>query len=53
MSTLNLDPSRVLIGFLVRHGELNDMSIWDSWGSYDLSEEGRQQAEKAAQYLSF
>lgn len=29
------------------------MSIWDGWGSFDLSEEGRQQAEAAARWLSF
>ena len=49
----NFDPNRQLVGFLVRHGELNRMSIWDGWGNYTLSEEGKQQAEKAAQWLSF
>ena len=53
MSTLNLDPSRVLIGWLVRHGELKNMRIWDGWGDFDLSPEGHKQAEKAAQYLSY
>lgn len=50
---MNLDPRRELVGWLIRHGELTDMSVWDSWGNLDLSEEGRQQAEKAAQWLSF
>ena len=50
---INLDPSRCLIGFLVRHGELTDMSRWDGWADYDLNEDGRQQAEAAARWLSF
>jgi len=29
------------------------MSVWDSWGTLGLSEEGRQQAAAAAQWLSF
>lgn len=49
----NMDPSRETIGFLVRHGELTDMSRWDGWGELDLSELGRQQAEAAARWLSF
>jgi broad specificity phosphatase PhoE len=49
----SLDPSRQLIGFLVRHGELESMSIWDGWGNYELSEKGREQAESAARWLSF
>lgn len=48
-----VDPSRTCVGYLVRHGELPNMNVWDSWADYDLSEEGKQQAEKAAQYLSF
>lgn len=50
---MNLEPSKSLIGYLIRHGELKNMSVWDGWGDFDLSEEGRQQAEKAAQWLSF
>jgi broad specificity phosphatase PhoE len=50
---LNLDPSRELIGYLVRHGELNIKGKWDGWGNYVLSPEGRQSAEKAGQWLSF
>src|ERR1035437_452037 len=50
---MNMDPSRQLIGWLIRHGELKNMHVWDGWGDFDLSEEGRQQAEKAAQWLSF
>jgi broad specificity phosphatase PhoE len=50
---LNLDPSREIIGYLVRHGELKKMNIWDGWGDFDLSETGRESAEKAAQWLSF
>jgi broad specificity phosphatase PhoE len=49
----NMDPSKTCLGFLIRHGELKNMKIWDSWGNYDLSVEGQQQAEKAAQWLSF
>jgi broad specificity phosphatase PhoE len=50
---MNLDPARCLIGWLIRHGELKNMHVWDGWGDFDLSEEGKQQAEKAAQWLSF
>ncbi len=50
---LNMDPSRQLIGWLIRHGELKNMSIWDGWGDYELSETGKQQAEAAARWLSF
>jgi probable phosphoglycerate mutase len=50
---INLDPSRELIGYLVRHGELNITNKWDGWGAYVLSEEGRQSAENAAHWLSF
>lgn len=50
----NMDPSRQLIGYLIRHGELSlKENRWDGWGSFTLSEEGRQAAEKAAQWLSF
>jgi broad specificity phosphatase PhoE len=49
----NVDPSRQLIGFLERHGELPRMDIWDSWGDYTLSEEGKVQAEAAARWLSY
>lgn len=49
----NMDPSRTLLGYLVRHGELKNMHIWDGWGDFDLSEEGKQQAEKAAQWISY
>ena len=48
-----IDPTRTLLGYLVRHGELKNMAIWDGWGDYDLSAEGCQQAQKAAQWLSF
>ena len=48
-----MDPSQQLIGFLIRHGELTNQHVWDGWGNLTLSEEGRQQAEKAAQWLSF
>ena len=50
---LNPDPSRALIGYLVRHGELNIDNKWDGWGNFVLSDEGRQSAEKAAQWLSY
>lgn len=50
---IGFDPTRELIGYLVRHGELKNMNIWDGWGDYELSEEGHQQAEAAARWLSF
>lgn len=49
----NFDPSHQLVCYLVRHGELKNMHIWDGWGEYELSEEGRQQAEAAARWISF
>ena len=50
----NSDPSRELIGWLIRHGELTiGAQRWDGWGNYELSAEGRASAEKAAQWLSF
>lgn len=48
-----LDPSLECIGYLVRHGELKNMNIWDGHGDYTLSDEGHQQAEAAARWLSF
>jgi probable phosphoglycerate mutase len=50
---LNMDPSRELIGYLIRHGELKNMRIWDGWGDFELSEKGVDQAQKAAQWLSY
>jgi 2,3-bisphosphoglycerate-dependent phosphoglycerate mutase len=50
---LNFDPTKTCVGFLVRHGELNVGNRWDGWESYSLSAEGRNSAEKAAQWLSF
>lgn len=50
---LNLDPSRTLLGWLGRHGELNIDNRWDGWGNYVLSPEGRQSAEKMGQWLSY
>lgn len=50
---LNMDPSRELIGYLVRHGELTNMNVWDGWGDLNLSEKGREQAEAAARWISF
>lgn len=49
----NLDPAHQCIGYLVRHGELKNMHIWDGWGDYELSEKGREQAEAAARWLSY
>lgn len=48
-----MDPTKQRIGYLVRHGELKNMHIWDGWGDFELSDAGRQQADKAAQWLSF
>lgn len=49
----NMDPSLECVGYLIRHGELTNMHVWDGWGNLSLSEEGRQQAESAARWLSF
>ena len=49
----NMDPSKECIGYIIRHGELTDMGVWDSWGDLTLSEAGMQQAESAARWLSF
>ena len=49
----NLNPERELIGFLIRHGELNIDNKWDGWGAFVLSDKGRESAEKAAQWLGF
>lgn len=49
----NIDPDRILLGYLVRHGELKNMNLWDGWGDFDLSPEGHGQAEAAARWLSF
>ena len=53
MSEINLEPQRDLVGYIVRHGELNLEDKWDGWGNYVLSSEGRESAEKAGQWLSF
>ena len=53
MSELTMDPSRECVGWLCRHGELNLQDKWDGWGSYVLSQEGRQSAEKAGQWLAY
>lgn len=49
----NLDPTKECVGFLVRHGELTRMSVWDGWSSMNLDDDGHEQAEKAAQWLSY
>lgn len=49
----NMDPSLECVGYMVRHGELTNQNVWDGWGDLDLSEEGKQQAEAAARWLSF
>lgn len=53
MNPVNPTPDRCCVGFLVRHGELNITKKWDGWGAYKLSDEGRQSAEKAGQWLGF
>lgn len=53
MFPVNTDPNRELVGFLVRHGELNIGNQWDGWGFYDLSPEGLRSAEHIGQWLSF
>jgi broad specificity phosphatase PhoE len=53
MFGINMDPSKTLIGYFVRHGELVNMHIWDGWGNFELSEKGREQAAAAARWLSF
>ena len=49
----NMDPSHQLLGYLCRHGELTKMSVWDGWSELTLSEEGKQQAEHAANWISY
>lgn len=50
----NADPSRELLGYIVRHGELNlQDNRWDGWGPYVLSPEGKQAAENAGQWLAY
>ena len=49
----NLDPSRTLLGYLVRHGEITAGNKWDGWGEYDLTQEGVLSAERAGQWLAF
>lgn len=53
MTPITFDPSRTLLGYLVRHGELNIDHKWDGWGNFVLSSEGRESAEKAGEWLSF
>lgn len=50
---LNLEPERTLLGWLVRHGDLNIDNKWDGWGNFDLSDKGREHAERAGQWLSY
>ena len=50
---ITFDPTKHLIGYLVRHGELTNMHVWDGWGDLTLSEEGQRQAEKVAWWVSF
>lgn len=47
------DPELILLGYLVRHGELKNMAVWDGWGDLELSAEGHAQAQHAAWWLSF
>jgi len=49
----NANPSKTLLGYLLRHGDLKNMNVWDGWGDFDLSEEGERQVEAAARWLSF
>ena len=49
----NMDPAHQLVSYLVRHGELTDMGVWDAWSDLGLSEEGKTQANAAARWLSF
>jgi len=48
-----MTPNLTCLGYLIRHGELNNMRVWDGWSDMGLSETGKFSAEKAAQYLSF
>lgn len=49
----NMQPERVLLGYLVRHGELSVEDKWDGWGTYNLSLDGIQSAEQAGHWFSF
>lgn len=53
MHPVNPTPDRETVGYICRHGELNIKNRWDGWGSFVLSEEGRESAEKAGQWLAF
>ena len=53
MNPVNPTPDRTTVGYIIRHGELNIEGRWDGWGNFKLSEEGKQSAEKAGQWLSF
>ena len=50
---LKLDPSCELVGYLVRHGELNITKKWDGWGNFVLSQEGKDSVEKSGEWLAF
>lgn len=50
---ITMTPARTLIGYIIRHGDLNITNCWDGWGSYTLSPEGIEHANKAGQWLSF
>ena len=47
------DPSRTLLGYLIRHGEITAGNKWDGWGMYDLTPDGILSAERAGQWLAF
>ena len=51
----NLDPSRQLIGYVVRHGEtvLNATNCWRGWENPELDEKGIEAAHAVARYLSY
>lgn len=48
-----MDPSKTRVAYLVRHGELTNMHVWDGWSGIGLSEKGIEQAEAAARWLSY
>jgi probable phosphoglycerate mutase len=50
---LTTDPTHELIGYIVRHGELNIDNKWDGWGKFVLSDEGQQSAKRAGEWLGY
>lgn len=52
---ITMDPTRVLIGYIARHGEteLNAANCWRGWENPSLDQNGLDAAEKLGWWLSF